>query len=219
MNQNPGRLYKTAAFAALGALLFGGPANGDDRMPAIPSKQVPIAVVASAQTEAGSFAACACPRCGGRCNPYNPSMTLDQLVRLAPEQLDSLYANASAPPVLDGKVRGRVVVWPGSRLAGPASRAAWVIWQGKVFQNCGTSAVNKFFGIRIIRANVYHAESWRDGGPALVLDYSQTSRLYARYRDEIREVAPGLYLGLMYERTCPEPKLKTYFALEARPCD
>jgi hypothetical protein len=91
------------------------------------------------------------------------------------------------------------------------------MWQGKIFDESGNSAVNKFFGLKVIRANVYCAESWRDGRPALILDYSETSRLYAPYRDEIREVAPGLYLGLMYERTSPAPKLKMYFVLEARP--
>ena len=33
-----------------------------------------------------------------------------------------------------------------------------------------------------------------------------------RYRDEIRLVAPGLYLGLMYDRS--GPALTMYFALE-----
>ena len=59
-------------------------------------------------------------------------------------------------------------------------------------------------------------ESWYDGRPALILDYSRTSRLYSPYRDEIRQVGPGLYLGRMYERTAPQPTLTTYFALEDR---
>jgi hypothetical protein len=53
-----------------------------------------------------------------------------------------------------------------------------------------------------------------DGRPALIIDYSRTSHVYARYRDEIRQVGPGLYLGLMYTRTAPQPTLKTYFLLE-----
>ena len=51
----------------------------------------------------------------------------------------------------------------------------------------------------------------------MILDYSETSLLYAPYRDEIRQIAPGLFLGLMFDRdTCP-PKLKMYFALECQP--
>ena len=42
-----------------------------------------------------------------------------------------------------------------------------------------------------------------DGQPATILDYSETSHLYANYRDEIRQVGPGLFLGAMYSRTTP----------------
>jgi hypothetical protein len=50
----------------------------------------------------------------------------------------------------------------------------------------------------------------------LILDYSRTSRVYAQYRDEIRQVGPGLYLGVMHARTAPQPTFKTYFALADR---
>ena len=53
-----------------------------------------------------------------------------------------------------------------------------------------------------------------DGGPSLVLDYIQTSRIYADNRDEIRQVAPGLFLGLMYNRTTSPPEVQMYFVLE-----
>jgi len=89
------------------------------------------------------------------------------------------------------------------------------MWQGKVFNSADSTAVNRFFGIRIIKGKVYYGESWLDGRPSLILDYSETSRLYAPYRDEIREVAPGLFLGLMYERTAPQATFKMYFALES----
>ena len=42
-----------------------------------------------------------------------------------------------------------------------------------------------------IRGQLYEGPSWLDGRPSLVLDYSQTSRIYADNRDEIRQVAPG----------------------------
>ena len=51
----------------------------------------------------------------------------------------------------------------------------------------------------------------------LVLDYAQTSLVYADNRDEIRQIAPGLFLGLMYDRTTAPPGLSMYFALEAQP--
>ena len=46
---------------------------------------------------------------------------------------------------------------------------------------------------------------------------AQTSLVYANNRDEIRQVAPGLFLGLMYDRTTAPPGLSMYFALESQP--
>jgi hypothetical protein len=142
--------------------------------------------------------------------------SIDQIVRMSPAELDALSAGGVAAGVPAGRVKGHALVAPGKRFAAAASRGARLVWQGKVFDDSGTGVVNRFFGLRMIRGNVYAAESWRDGRPALVIDYSDTSRVYARYRDEIRQVGPGLYLGLMYTRTNP-PELKRYFALEARP--
>ena len=96
---------------------------------------------------------------------------------------------------------GRPCLAPGTRRSRALSGGARLVWQGKVIEPGQTSAVNRFFGMRLVRAQVYQGPSWLDGQPSLVLDYSQTSRVYANNRDEIRQVAPGLYLGLMYDRT------------------
>ena len=145
------------------------------------------------------------------------SLTMKQLIRMSPCELEQLYAQGIMAPIPAGKIRGQALLNPGTKLAVPTSRCSRLAWQGKVFNADGQTAVNRFFGVRLIKANVYNAESWRDGRPALILDYSQTSLLYAPYRDEIRQIAPGLFLGLMFDRsTCP-PKLKMYFALECAP--
>ena len=99
-------------------------------------------------------------------------------------------------------------------LATCASRAARVVWQGKVFRDDGTTAVNRFFGVRAIQGNLSYAPSWLDGRPALILDYQGTSLVYGRYRDEIRQVAPGLYLGAMFARKKSGPEFTRYFAFE-----
>ena len=49
-----------------------------------------------------------------------------------------------------------------------------------------------------IIAKVYKSESWFDKKPCIVLDYSKTSLIAKWIRDEIREVAPGIYLGIVY---------------------
>jgi hypothetical protein len=143
-----------------------------------------------------------------------PMLSIRQLVRMSGPELDQLYMQASAGTIPAGKTRGRAILYPGTRWAVPASRVARVAWQGKVFREDGVSAVNRFFGVRMIRADVAYGPSWLDGRPSIILDYEHSSRLYEPYRDELREVAPGLYLGLMYERTAPQPNLKMYFAIE-----
>jgi hypothetical protein len=54
------------------------------------------------------------------------------------------------------------------------------------------------FGVRAIRAKVYRDSSWTDGHDCIVLDYSKTSLVARWIRDEIREVAPGVYLGQVF---------------------
>jgi hypothetical protein len=88
------------------------------------------------------------------------------------------------------------------------------VWQGKVVDPSGTIAVNRFFGVPAVKGRLYQGQSWLDGGPALILDYADTSRLYADNRDEIRLIAPGLYLGLMHDRSTNPPTLTTYFVIE-----
>ena len=147
-----------------------------------------------------------------------PAVTsLDQLVRMTSGQLDALYRQAGPGAVPQGRVRGQALVSPGSRLAVPLSRGARVLWQGKVFHPDDSTAVNRFFGVRMIRGRVYPGSSWLDGRPSLILDYQGTSLVYGNFRDEIRQVGPGLYLGLMYARTSPQPALRAYFAFQSVP--
>ena len=143
--------------------------------------------------------------------------SLDQLARMTPAELDAVYQRSGVGVVPEGRVRGRALVAPGTAMAGPLSRGARLFWQGKVFRGADGTAVNRFFGVRIIRGRLSQGASWLDGRPSLILDYRGTSRLYANYRDEIRQVGPNLYLGLMYARSDPQPKFRMYFALQARP--
>ena len=67
-----------------------------------------------------------------------------------------------------------------------------------VSDSCPFCGSHSILAIPAIRARVYQEESWFDGRNCIVLDYSQTSRICRWVRDEIREVDPGLYLGLVY---------------------
>ncbi|MBN8904147.1 MAG: hypothetical protein J0H57_24265 [Rhodospirillales bacterium] len=63
-----------------------------------------------------------------------------------------------------------------------------------VFLTCGVN-----MGVWATQiARIKQEPSWLDGKPCIVLDYSETSMVAQWIRDEIRLVAPGLYLGKVY---------------------
>jgi hypothetical protein len=146
-----------------------------------------------------------------------PAVSVDQLLRMSAPELEALYHQGSLAGIPPGRVRGTAILAPGTRRNEAMAWGTRLVWQGKVFNPAESVAVNRFFGLPIVRAQVYQEQSWFDGAPTLVLDYSRTSRIYAQNRDEIRQVAPGLLLGLMYARTTPKPTLRMYFLLEVQP--
>jgi hypothetical protein len=151
-------------------------------------------------------------------SPAAPAgVNLDQLLGMSAAELETVYRKGASVAIPEGRIRGTAILAPGTRRTRALSRGARLMWQGKVFEPGQTSAVNRFFGMRLVRAQVYQGSSWLDGQPSLILDYIQTSRVYENNRDEIRQVAPGLFLGLMYDRTTSPPGLVMYFALESRP--
>jgi hypothetical protein len=140
---------------------------------------------------------------------------MDDLVRMDRPTLEALYRGAQLGTAPAGFARGRAIYDPGSRLTVPASKLIHVLWQGKVFKPDGMM-VNRVFGLRAVHARVFVGESWLDGNPSLVLDYCGTSRLFGDTRDEVRELSPGLYLGLTYVRRDTGPELTMFFTLDAR---
>ena len=120
---------------------------------------------------------------------------------MSQEQLDDLFHRSPPGDIPDGDAIGTAIVAPGTEVSGPTMLLTrWLAWQGKVFNRARGDLLNKVgpIGLRLIRARVYNAPSWFDGQPAIILDYSKTSLLAHRVRDEIREVGPGTYLGIVY---------------------
>ncbi len=142
--------------------------------------------------------------------------TVNDLLSLDEGQLLALYSSSATIALPAGKVKGTPLLRAGQPGGRMISKGARLCWQGKVFHPEEGRAVNRFFGVPSVAAALSTGTSWHDGRPALILDYSQTSLVYEPYRDEIRQVSPGLYLGLMYDRrTCPA-SLKLMFVLEDR---
>lgn len=125
----------------------------------------------------------------------------NQLLKMSPTQLDELFESSSAGPIPQGEAEGTAIVDPGTELAPIAANFVhYFAWQGKVFNPQTGELVNRVspFGDHAVVAKVYFGSSWLDGKECIVLDYSHTSLIARRIRDEIREIAPDLYLGVVY---------------------
>lgn len=140
---------------------------------------------------------------------------LEDLARCNPSQLDALFSFGTVSSIPTGRLRGLPLVNPGSRSAIAVSQGGRVAWSGKRIDANGLGAINFFFGIPSVRANTRIEPSLRDGRPAIVLDYSQSSWLYRNVRDEIREISPGIFLGYVDDIRTSEPTARRWFALES----
>jgi hypothetical protein len=124
------------------------------------------------------------------------------LVNMSGDELDELFRRSPPGEIPDGEANGQVLVGlENETLSDTAAKVAHLVaWQGKVFDREKGELVNKVgpFGVKTIRAKVYKEPSWFDGKETIVLDYSDTSVVAQWIRDEIREVAPRLYLGIVF---------------------
>jgi hypothetical protein len=116
-------------------------------------------------------------------------------------QLDELFTTSPPGAIPDGEAKGTAIIAPGTTYTDEiAEFINHFAWQGKNFDSKKGALKNRIlpFGFNAIIARVYKGPSWLDGKECIVLDYSETSLLAHWIRDEIREVAPGLYLGKVY---------------------
>jgi hypothetical protein len=129
-------------------------------------------------------------------------ITSEDLLKMSRADLDEMFRDVSDPgPIPQGEAVGTVIFAPGTPISETAAKLAHLIaWQGKVFDPVNGDLRNEIgpVGEKAIRAKVYIDESWFDGKPAIILDYSKTSLVAHWIRDEIRQVYPGLYLGIVY---------------------
>ena len=129
--------------------------------------------------------------------PYD----VDQLLRMSQAQLDELFTSSPAGDVPDGEGEGSAIIAPGTTYTKEIARVIeHFVWKGKVFDAKKGALKNRLLsiGFHAIIAKVYKAPSWLDGKECIVLDYSETSILAHRIRDEIRQIGSGLYLGKVY---------------------
>jgi len=124
-----------------------------------------------------------------------------QLLKMSQAQLDELFTKSAPGEIPDGEANGTAIVAPGTIYSKEiAALINLFAWQGKVFDAKKGVLKNRIlsFGLNAIIAKVYKGTSWLDGKECTVLDYSETSFVASRVRDEIRQIGPNLYLGKVY---------------------
>jgi hypothetical protein len=127
--------------------------------------------------------------------------TAAQLLAMSQKELDDLFSSSPAGDIPNGEAQGTAIIAAGTPFSSEIAAIINVFgWQGKTFDAAHGTLTNRIlaFGLNAIVAQVYKDKSWFDGKECIVLDYSKTSLVANHIRDEIRQIGPGMYLGLVY---------------------
>jgi hypothetical protein len=127
--------------------------------------------------------------------------TVPDLLTMSQKELDDLFTKSDPGPIPDGPAEGTAIIAPGTNFSPEIAKFVNLFaWQGKTFDGPHGVLRNRILaiGLNAIVAEVYKGPSWLDGKECIVLDYSKTSLVAQWIRDEIRQIAPKVYLGKVY---------------------
>lgn len=133
--------------------------------------------------------------------------------------LEALYRSSGPGPLPDGASRGFAAIAPGTPAGGATEAVFSLFWHGKIFDRQRGVLINRLTVGHLVKAKVFIGPSLLDGKPSVIIDYKDTSWLAGAIRDEIREVAPGVYLGFAFVRdeNGGAPRADIVFALDFNP--
>ncbi len=94
------------------------------------------------------------------------------------------------------------------------ARLQGTVWKGKTFHCDGTFTNRWLGGIKAVSARVCIEPSWLDGQNCLVMQYPADARVFGNVRDEMRQIAPDLWVGHSYDAATGETK--NWFILQSR---
>jgi hypothetical protein len=156
-------------------------------------------------------------------------LDLAALRRMTFEELDTLYRKAKRPATLadlNGDGQGAMLAWhtprsgPFASLLRAMGTSSVFPWKGKTFRAHDST------GEGINRVSLFGKRQWfpfvtrfdasfLDGKPTFVLDYGsrQNPPLIKQIVDEVREVAPRLYMGPAALKVGGKPRHVLFFAV------
>lgn len=159
------------------------------------------------------------------------TLDLDTLRQMTFPQLEALYRSGRRPSALsdlDGDAKGAMLAWrspgrgPIAWLLRVFGRSSIFPWEGKSFKSENAEAGTGINRINFLIAKTRwfpfktrFAPSFLDGKPTFVLDYSGPGNppLIRQIVDEVREVAPDLYMGPAALKVSGKPRLVLFFAV------
>ena len=145
-------------------------------------------------------------------------LSFESLGKMNSHQLEELYRNGKVFEPSDGYLKGKAFPKPDKLGHQLRSEAIGLVWKGKNIYTKEAIMLNQVGKKQKVAASISKEESWLDGKPSVIFDYASGPKWAQKARDEVREIAPGLYLGIMYYRDCPCPKMAMFFALENCSC-
>ena len=142
----------------------------------------------------------------------NPA-TIEELRSLDTKALDQLFRQHPAKELPKGRI------WGEGLTANSTTRTAWfvntLIWKGKSFYPEEKRIANIMtpLGIEMLEGELRLEDGNIDGLQSIIVDYGKPFGREKSAGDEIREVAPGLYLGRGMDGGQPG----FWFALQEQP--
>jgi hypothetical protein len=159
-------------------------------------------------------------------------LELDDLAAMTTDELTALYRRGTVPDtlaVLDGKPTCRMLTAVGALGRGTTAntlralaRSTRFPWAGKSFHASSSGEGTGINRVRLAGTREWFPFDTRiepsaiDGEPCIVLDYDKPENPWfiRKVHDELREVAPGLFLGPAMWKTKADPALVLYFACD-----
>ncbi len=126
---------------------------------------------------------------------------------------EALFRNGTVACTPHGCVKGTVLYADGKQPRVKA-RLQGIAWKGKNFHDDGTFTNRWLGGVQAVTADTRVEPSWIDGQPCLTMQYAPNAPIFSNVRDEVRQIAPDVWLGRSFD--AGTGCAKNWFVLQAK---